>query len=81
MDPDAALDTLNDNDAPTIDRDEAALNLLVWIANGGALPLSLNLDCARDGMVAVRSRLTSHCEARLLRLIDRPLPFNMERYV
>ncbi len=60
MDPDAAWLILDDEDADRDDRDFAALDLLVWLANGGVMPF--------DSTAGLRPRATliERCEHRIL---------------
>jgi hypothetical protein len=65
MDPEATWRILNAESADRDDRDFAALDLLVWLAKGGAMPL-----IATAGL-RPRADLIERCE---LRLVARTLP-------
>jgi hypothetical protein len=64
MDPEATFRRFNDNDLEGIERDFAALDLLVWLAKGGALPLSMT-----EGL-RPKADLIERCEARLSRTLE-----------
>lgn len=64
MDPDATLAIVNDEAADAEDRDFAALELLVWLAKDGALPIWMG------GGLRPRADLIERCELRLTGAIE-----------
>jgi hypothetical protein len=63
MDPAATLAIVNDESAPSDERDHAALDLLVWIAKGGEI--SLHVEGLRP-----KADTIQRCENRLRYCID-----------
>jgi hypothetical protein len=64
MDPAVAWRTFNETDAEGVERDFAALDLLVWLAKGGAMPLE-----ATEGL-RPKADLIERCELRLIRAME-----------
>jgi hypothetical protein len=62
MDPDATWAIVNNESADREERDQAALDLLAWIANGGFSPVSA---------FATRAQVIRRCRLRLDLVLDR----------
>lgn len=66
MDPDATWKLVTDESLPLDERAEAALNLLVWLAKGGALP---NFTTAVS-IASMHAYFVEQCEAVILKVIE-----------
>lgn len=66
MDPDAVWKLVVDESLPLDERAEAALNLLVWLAKGGALP---NFTTAAS-IASMHAYFVGQCELILTKAIE-----------